>query len=906
MRSQLRSSALVTLLVHCLAVAAGWTLSACGEDKAPSTFSCDCEADEVCRDGTCVPRGVDLGADAGDLADFSNPACPSAGLLISEVLYAPSSGEPEFVELSGPAGLDLTGFELASFNGNGGTELDTVLLAGAVDGAGFFVVATAALAGADQLAEGFAMQNGPDSLELRDCTGRVVDALGYGEFGASDVFQGEGTPAPSSGTGRSLARCPGEGGDDGDTNDNGADFHVVESPTPGGENDNFSDPFVCEPCEAGAFDGLVVISELVADPAGADTAEGELVELFGASDLDLFGLSLEIVDSDGEAVSLALTGSTDGDGFYVLGGPDPDQPLRGSLPNTDRALRLADCAGEVVDAVAYGGDGASAFGEGTALEGGNHARCPGAEDTDDNATDFEPTTGGSPGAENDTFVDPLACEACTPGSFDGLVIISELVADPPGTDTAETEFVELAGPAGLPLGGLTLALVNGTNGDTVRVPLTGSVGGDGRYTLGGPDPDQALPGSLQNGPDAIQLVDCGDGVVDALAYGGDLAAEYGEGEAALAKNLARCPDAEDGDDNASDFHEVLEGTPGAENGGFVDVFACSECPVGAFDGRVVINEIIASGDAEREMVELLGPPSTPLTGLQLVFVNGSNLEPYMTVPLTGSTDASGFYLVGAGGDDALRGSIQNGPDAVQLVDCAGAVVDAVAYGGADAVTFGEGDAVAGIDVARCPGGVDSDDNAADFQAVVSPTPGFANAGFGSPVACVVCEGGRFDGRVVINEVLFNSDGADSVENEFIELRGDVGLELAGLGVELVDGNAGGVYGTIFLRGEISSEGFYTVGSPVGDQALPFTMQNGPDALRLVDCAGEVVDALGYGGAAADPYAEGTAAPAVGDGESLARCAGPFAFIDGDVNAGDFIEDDTPTPAATNDACTVDE
>jgi hypothetical protein len=62
---------------------------------------------------------------------------------------------------------------------------------------------------------------------LRDANG-VVDALGYGVFGAGETYAGEGAPAPDVAAGESLARVFANV----DTDDNAADF-LGGAPTPG-------------------------------------------------------------------------------------------------------------------------------------------------------------------------------------------------------------------------------------------------------------------------------------------------------------------------------------------------------------------------------------------------------------------------------------------------------------------------------------------------------------------------------------------------------------------------------------------------------------------------------------------------------------------------------------------------
>ena len=159
----------------------------------------------------------------------------SALPVLSEVYYdAPGTDDGlVFVELHGVPGTDLAGLVIEGINGSGGSVTVSLALSGLIPADGLFVVADAdagglsSVAGADLLLD-FDFQNGPDSVVLRSETG-VLDALGYGAFGAGDVFAGEGGPAPDPAAGSSLARVFA----DLDTDDNVADFQVLVVPTPG-------------------------------------------------------------------------------------------------------------------------------------------------------------------------------------------------------------------------------------------------------------------------------------------------------------------------------------------------------------------------------------------------------------------------------------------------------------------------------------------------------------------------------------------------------------------------------------------------------------------------------------------------------------------------------------------------
>jgi hypothetical protein len=155
--------------------------------------------------------------------------------LLSEVYYdAPGSDDGQlFVEISGAPGASLDGWIVEGINGSNGAAGPTIELSGAFDASGLFVVAdqtaegTTSVAGAQLLAS-FDFQNGPDSIVLR-AGEEVLDAVGYGSFGASEVFAGEGQPAADVSPGQSLARHFA----DVDSDDNAVDFRVLEVPTPG-------------------------------------------------------------------------------------------------------------------------------------------------------------------------------------------------------------------------------------------------------------------------------------------------------------------------------------------------------------------------------------------------------------------------------------------------------------------------------------------------------------------------------------------------------------------------------------------------------------------------------------------------------------------------------------------------
>ena len=163
--------------------------------------------------------------------------------------------------------------------------------------------------------------------------------------------------------------------------------------------------------------------------------------------------------------------------------------------------------------------------------------------------------------------------------------------------------------------------------------------------------------------------------------------------------------------------------------------------------KLVINEVDydQAGADTAEFVEIVNPNTTAvdLNDYLIELVNGSNGRRYGTYTTTGRLAAGGYFVIadrtvidsvpsGTVTAPLKSGGLQNGPDAIRIVEAAtGRVLDAVHYH--DAVPgFGEGDPAPKDDtgeptsIGRCPDGFDSDDNGADF-APMTPTPGAANA-----------------------------------------------------------------------------------------------------------------------------------------------------------------------------------
>ena len=154
----------------------------------------------------------------------------------------------------------------------------------------------------------------------------------------------------------------------------------------------------------------------------------------------------------------------------------------------------------------------------------------------------------------------------------------------------------------------------------------------------------------------------------------------------------------------------------------------------------ILNEVCYDGvgtDSDEAFTEIFGTPGMSLSGWYLRGINGGTGTAYRTITLGSVSIPTDGYLVIA--TTAATGSVltardytanvdwQNGPDALQLLDPTGLVVDALQYGNAGIYNAGEGnyatDVLAGYSLSRDLWNTDTNDNATDFSGLSTPTPG---------------------------------------------------------------------------------------------------------------------------------------------------------------------------------------
>lgn len=467
---------------------------------------------------------------------------------ISEFHYDNAGSDVgEFIEVSGTAGLDLTGWSLVLYNGSNGTPYNTIALTGVLGdtNAGFGFNVT------DLPANG--LQNGaPDGIALVDADGEVVELISYeGTLTAvggpadgmtsQDVGVAEDSQQPIGG---SIQRVGVE---------NEFAWAVTDFNTKG--NANSATPPAPPP--------MVVINELHYDNDGSDT--GEFIEIAGDAGADLSGWSLVLYNgSNGTAYNtIALSGVLGDDaagvGFHVT-----DLPANGLQNGAPDGLALVNAEGEVIEFLSY---------EGTLTATDGPAAGMTSTDIGAEETGSQPVGGSIQRQDDDTW---LTTETNTKGAQNDAgdsssevtqLVINEFHYDNFSTDVGE--FIEVAGTPGGDLTGWTIALYNGNDGavyDTLT--LTGTLTDDadtGYATVDAPN--------IQNGsPDGIALVDPDGTVVEFLSYEGTLTATDGPaaGMTSTDVGVEQTPTTDQGQSlqrQPDGSWELLDETPNAVNNG---------------------------------------------------------------------------------------------------------------------------------------------------------------------------------------------------------------------------------------------------------------------------------------------------------------------------------------------------
>ena len=184
---------------------------------------------------------------------------------------------------------------------------------------------------------------------------------------------------------------------------------------------------------------------------------------------------------------------------------------------------------------------------------------------------------------------------------------------------------------------------------------------------------------------------------------------------------------------------------------------------------------------------------------------------------------------------------------------------------------------------------------AGFRFTASLPAVFAAAALAVPPAALLLSSGRAHADLLLNEILYDPEGADE-GFEFVELWNpdSVAAALAGILLESGDGARPGAWTPLYVGAAEDSvpphHAFLIQGA-----ALSAAIQNGPDAVRLTR-AGAVIDLVGYGALTAAELYEGAPAADAPSGESLARLRDG---TDTGSNAADWAPDPSPSPGRAN-------
>ncbi len=320
---------------------------------------------------------------------------------------------------------------------------------------------------------------------------------------------------------------------------------------------------------------------------------------------------------------------------------------------------------------------------------------------------------------------------------------------------------------------------------------------------------------------------------------------------------------------------------------------------------LVLNEILYDGKESDtdgyEFIELYGTPNAELSGYQVILVNGSDgvIQKIITLPSNSKTNDEGIFLIadlqtGSTTKSRISGAQllenfdpQNGPDAIQLLDEKGNLIDALTYGtGAvemakNGLSMVEGNpskvVSAGHSLSRV-GGKDTDENSVDFTELEIPSPGVielpeqavpesapqvGDSGSDSlqPISQPKSNPSPSDPNqqtpesnpgstppdpqdpnenppshfLVLNEVLYDAVGTDTDGNEFIEIYGTPDTDVGGYQILILNGDDGKILDTIFLPAgaKVRADGLFLIADSKTSQPTASNILN-PDFIDNFD------------------------------------------------------------------------
>ena len=273
---------------------------------------------------------------------FIAPIQAQTTVFINEIHYDNTgTDEGEEIEIAGPAGTDLTGWEIILYNGSNGTVYDTDALAGTIpdDGSGFGFVTVAYPSNG--------IQNGsPDGIVLSDGV-NVIQFLSYeGELTATDGIA-NGMTSTDIGVSETSSTPIGNSLQLMGTGSMYEDFTWAAEIASNFGSVNDSQTF------EGAGP-VVFINEIHYDNTGTD--EGEEIEIAGTAGTDLTGWEIILYNgSNGTVYDTDEIGGTipdDGSGFGFVTVAYPSNGIQNGSPD---GIVLSDGA-NVIQFLSYEGE----------------------------------------------------------------------------------------------------------------------------------------------------------------------------------------------------------------------------------------------------------------------------------------------------------------------------------------------------------------------------------------------------------------------------------------------------------------------------------------------------------------------------------------------------------------------
>ncbi len=596
-------------------------------------------------------------------------------------------------------------------------------------------------------------------------------------------------------------------------------------------------------CANGLLLGDVVITELHANPAGADSGN-EWFELYNATDgtLDLAGLRLvsSKEDATSEKEHLISELALDSHDYVVVGGVLNEEGVRpehvdygyegdlGDLRNSAGRLAVA-CGTSVIDEVVYveASEGAS--------RGYDGGRTPDATGNDDIAAWCDATSVfdgeqlGTPGAANDVCLggnvttcveDGVTRDVMAP--VVGDLVINEFHANPGIVSDDDGEWIELRANARVDLNGLELGREE-VEGGVAQLECITVEAGEFVVLARGTDP--AVNGGLSEVAGVFDFSLANSSGILFIGRGGEVLDEvtWASTSDGAASNLD--PDyatAELNDDPGvfcaatQSYGDGDLGTPGAAN---------DQCAIAPPDGmcldgdtlvevdppaagEIVISEFLANPEAteeaDGEWIELAALGDFHLNGLELGRTVGevdSVVEVEPCIPMS----AGDFAVIARNEDTALNGGLPvvHATFDFSLVNSDGSLF--VGYGGEvlDEITWTSTTAAAASSLDPDATDASANDDEAAFCPAVDAygdgdlgTPGAANPACGGTGTGLCNDGGSERaivpptiGDLVITEVLPDPSAVDDASGEWFEVLVNADVDLNGVELGAPAGDA---------------------------------------------------------------------------------------------------------------------